>query len=230
VLGALHRWWKVLSAGERRFAVACVGILVVLLPMYWALITMIVSASPGAPGYPGDSPPDARQDDTSKSPTVLPTPPLLTANEVVARGSASAVAVGVASYGRRGLDIGYGSGIVVEGGRILTNAHVVKDAVAIVVATPDGRLLGAEILGVDAARDLALMQTGVGDLKPATLGDSARLGDLEEVVALGYPLAPIFADAAPTPAYGRVSKPLAVIPDVQGEKLRDDQCEHQLRS
>jgi Do/DeqQ family serine protease len=83
-----------------------------------------------------------------------------------------------------------GSGVIVTAsGRILTNAHVVKDADDIKVTLHDGNDYEAKVIGVDPKADLAVIQLKgqVPVLKPLTFGDSStlRLGDV--VLAIGDP-------------------------------------------
>jgi serine protease Do len=83
-----------------------------------------------------------------------------------------------------------GSGVIVtSGGRILTNAHVVKDAEDIKVTLHDGNDYDAKVIGVDPKADLAVIQLkgSLPALKPLTFGDSSaiRLGDV--VLAIGDP-------------------------------------------
>jgi serine protease Do len=83
-----------------------------------------------------------------------------------------------------------GSGVIVtSGGRILTNAHVVKDADDIKVTLHDGNDYDAKVIGVDPKADLAVIQLkgSLPALKPLTFGDSSalRLGDV--VLAIGDP-------------------------------------------
>src|SRR5690606_17988083 len=57
------------------------------------------------------------------------------------------------------LRTGQGSGFIVDAaGLILTNHHVVADAVTIRVRLPDGRSFNAKVLGSDPLTDLALLQ------------------------------------------------------------------------
>ncbi len=87
-------------------------------------------------------------------------------------------------------DQGHGSGIVFDAeGRIVTNAHVVDDAVEVVVTLPNGREIVAEVVGVDVRRDVAVLQL-VDDqdsLVPAVFafGHDLEVGQL--AVALGSP-------------------------------------------
>jgi serine protease Do len=83
-----------------------------------------------------------------------------------------------------------GSGVVVSpGGRILTNAHVVKGATEITVTLHDGTDLKAKVIGTDPKADLAVIQLegNVPTLRPLTFGDSSALRLGEVVLAVGDP-------------------------------------------
>jgi Do/DeqQ family serine protease len=83
-----------------------------------------------------------------------------------------------------------GSGVIVtSSGRILTNAHVVKDADDIKVTLQDGNDYDAKVIGVDPKADLAVIQLkgNVPVLKPLTFGDSSTLRLGEVVLAVGDP-------------------------------------------
>jgi serine protease Do len=83
---------------------------------------------------------------------------------------------------------GTGSGVVfTSDGAILTNNHVVEDALTINVHLRDGRYVPARILGRDPATDLAVVKADLVGLVPAKFADSdaARVG--EWVVAIGSP-------------------------------------------
>jgi Do/DeqQ family serine protease len=83
---------------------------------------------------------------------------------------------------------GMGSGVVFTAdGAILTNNHVVEEALTINVRLRDGRYLPARLLGRDPATDLAVIKVEATGLTPAKFADSdaARVG--EWVVAIGSP-------------------------------------------
>jgi serine protease Do len=85
---------------------------------------------------------------------------------------------------------GSGSGFVIDpAGFILTNHHVVVGADRITVTLADGRSFRAEIVGMDPALDVALLQVhGHDPLPVAPLGNSDRLRVGEWVCAIGNPL------------------------------------------
>jgi serine protease Do len=83
-----------------------------------------------------------------------------------------------------------GSGVIVtSSGRILTNAHVIKDADDIRVTLHDGNDFDAKVVGIDPKADLAVIQLQgtVPALKPLTFGDSSTLRLGEVVLAIGDP-------------------------------------------
>lgn len=83
---------------------------------------------------------------------------------------------------------GMGSGVIFNAdGAILTNNHVVEDALSITVRLRDGRILPATLVGRDPSTDLALVRVEAKNLTPAKFADSdsARVG--EWVVAIGSP-------------------------------------------
>lgn len=85
-----------------------------------------------------------------------------------------------------------GSGFVYDAeGRIITNNHVVEDAVpgGITVTFIDGTIVDATLVGTDPYVDLAVIDVDVPQylLKPVKLGSSEDLLVGEQVIALGNP-------------------------------------------
>lgn len=83
-----------------------------------------------------------------------------------------------------------GSGFVVrEDGILLTNAHVVSNAVSLKVRLADGREVEGEIVGEDRDTDLAAVRLpGPGPYPVAALGDSSKLEVGQWVLAVGSSL------------------------------------------
>jgi len=92
-------------------------------------------------------------------------------------------------FGRTGEVGGAGSGVIVDAGNgyILTNHHVVESADEILVSLVDGRELEAELVGSDAATDIAVIKVESEDLTEMPIGDSedVKVGDF--VIAIGSP-------------------------------------------
>ena len=82
-----------------------------------------------------------------------------------------------------------GTGVVLSAdGYIVTNAHVIENAVAVQVVLQNKQIYDAVIVGRDEITDLAVLQVDAADLSPAELGDSAALRVGDTVVAIGDPL------------------------------------------
>ena len=85
---------------------------------------------------------------------------------------------------------GTGSGIVIDrSGHILTNGHVVEGATRLVVELRDGTTATAEVTGMDAGNDLAVIRASLpaDSLTPAVFGDSGAVRVGEPVFAIGNP-------------------------------------------
>lgn len=85
---------------------------------------------------------------------------------------------------------GIGSGAVIDAqeGYVITNAHVVADGSEFTITIPDGRIVGARLIGIDTPTDIAVLQADDLRLEAVTIAnsDALRVGDL--VFAVGYPL------------------------------------------
>ena len=118
-----------------------------------------------------------------------------TAASTAASGSAEEVAAAilpsvVSVLSSSSSSAGEGSGVILsDDGLILTNNHVIDGATSLVVQFTDGTTATANVVGVDATDDLAVIKAeGVSGLTPATLGSSADLQVGQDVIAVGSPL------------------------------------------
>ncbi len=95
-------------------------------------------------------------------------------------------------FGQTTPGVAQGSGVFFrEEGYLLTNHHVVEDAVEVEVVLSNRQRLPAEIIGTDKATDLAVLKVDpeeVEDLVILQLGDVDALRIGEWVVAIGSPL------------------------------------------
>lgn len=123
------------------------------------------------------------------SDTVTPTSEPLTAGDIFARLSPSVAYIATSS--------GSGSGALLAGGYVLTNAHVVWPYDAADITFPDGTTFEATpLVARDALHDIALLGPLDVDLPPITFadGESAIVGS--DVLLIGYPGE---SDRAPQP-------------------------------
>jgi S1-C subfamily serine protease len=83
-----------------------------------------------------------------------------------------------------------GSGVIIDPrGYIVTNNHVVANAQSIEVVLDDGTHLPAQLVGADAADDLAVLKiTTTKKLTALSFGDSSKLQVGQDVLAIGNPL------------------------------------------
>jgi len=82
-----------------------------------------------------------------------------------------------------------GSGVIIDAadGYILTNHHVVKDAEEVTIVLQDRREIPAQVIGSDAATDIALLQIDAAGLKAVPISDSDTLRVGDYVAAIGNP-------------------------------------------
>jgi len=88
-------------------------------------------------------------------------------------------------------EVGAGSGVIInESGYILTNNHVVENAMAkgIEVTLSDTRKFRGKLIGTDKLTDLAVVKIEAQDLSVATLGNSDGVEVGHIVFAIGNPL------------------------------------------
>jgi serine protease Do len=102
---------------------------------------------------------------------------------------------------------GEGSGFFISAdGYILTNNHVVKDAVKVKILNIDKEEFAAKIIGTDPKTDLALLKINVKNVPFVSLGDSSAVEVGEWVLAIGNP-------------FGQVSTVTAGIISAKGRQL-----------
>lgn len=84
---------------------------------------------------------------------------------------------------------GYGSGVIISSdGHIITNYHVVEEAVSVIVTLSNGQEMEAEIIGQDGGTDLAVLKIDpIPEMPWAILGDSDQLTVGEYAIAIGNP-------------------------------------------
>lgn len=82
-----------------------------------------------------------------------------------------------------------GSGVIVdaERGLVLTNNHVIANAIQITVTLRDGRQLEAELIGTDPETDVAVIKIPSEDIVDIKIADSDELRVGDFVVAIGNP-------------------------------------------
>lgn len=88
-------------------------------------------------------------------------------------------------------EVGAGSGVIInESGYILTNNHVVENALTkgIEVTLSDTRKFRGKLIGTDKLTDLAVVKIDASDLPVATLGNSDGVEVGHIVFAIGNPL------------------------------------------
>ena len=126
----------------------------------------------------------------ASNPSPLPGPPSAPERAVVQILTSSQVPLYDAPWRMQSVRRSTGTGFVIEGGRILTNAHVIAWAKQILVRRyQDPRLLPARVVFAGHDCDLAILEliepAGLADVRPLTLGDLPPVQST--VVTCGYP-------------------------------------------
>jgi len=99
-----------------------------------------------------------------------------------------------------------GSGVVISpDGYVITNHHVIENALEIVVTLPGGKEYNADIIGSDKLTDLALLKLDGSNFPFAEVGDSDNLIIGEWAIALGNPFGLFDVNDEPTATAGIVS-------------------------
>ncbi len=99
-----------------------------------------------------------------------------------------------------------GSGVVISpAGYVITNHHVIENALAIVVTLPGGNEYEADIIGSDKLTDVALLKLEGNNFPYADIGNSDDLIIGEWVIALGNPFGLFDLSDEPTATVGIIS-------------------------
>lgn len=101
---------------------------------------------------------------------------------------------------------GLGSGFIIsDDGYIITNEHVIGNANKVVISMTNGEHHDAEIVGKDAASDIAVLKINKRGLPYLTFGNSDEVIIGEWVIALGNPFGLFEVGQKPTVTVGVVS-------------------------
>ncbi len=86
------------------------------------------------------------------------------------------------------IEQGQGSGVIIDNGIVLTNAHVVNQSEKLIVGLQDGRKFSGTVLGQDILTDLAVIKLkGKGPWPKASLGNSDEIKVGDWAIAVGNP-------------------------------------------
>lgn len=84
---------------------------------------------------------------------------------------------------------GSGSGFIISSdGFVVTNHHVISDAVSVRVSLSDGREIDGELRGGDPSSDIAVIKIYSENLKPLSFANSDQLKAGQIAIAIGNPL------------------------------------------
>lgn len=134
---------------------------------------------------------------------------MLTGAEVAAKLKPSVVCIQNYQQTSTLSPAGEGSGIIFsEDGYILTNAHVIADAVSLKVILYDGGIYDASVVGSDTTTDLAVIKIEATGLTPAEFGDSSQLKQGDTVMAIGNPGGMAFNSSVSQGVVSAVDRPV----------------------
>ncbi len=111
---------------------------------------------------------------------------------------------------------GEGSGcIITSDGYILTNAHVVDEAISVVVHLTNQREYTAKVIGYDHFSDIAVIKIDATNLPTVVIGDSSKMRPGQWVVAIGSPFG--FEGTVTSGIISAIARPTrdSVIPFIQ---------------
>lgn len=109
-----------------------------------------------------------------------PTGDILSASDLVKKVSPSVLLIKTPK--------GYGSGSVIDGKYILTNAHVVENFLEVEAMTSSNRGYTTTLEGIDEFSDLALLYAPSLNLPSLSLGNSDNMQSGNDVFTFGFPL------------------------------------------
>lgn len=96
--------------------------------------------------------------------------------------------------GENSQQIAQGSGVVIQQGYVLTNAHVIEQGNTYEIALPSGETAKATLVGSDRSTDLAVLKVDASELRPVQVGISSDLLVGSTVIAIGNPGGTVLAN------------------------------------
>ena len=161
-----------------------------LCPILWTLlaILLLTACQPITPGQaPGLT--EAAESVVAPAPatpsTLLTLQPVSTAEERTAADIFTAISPAIAFVET---PAGTGSAILIQGGYLLSNAHVVWPFSEVRVVFPDGsERLDLPVVGWDLIADLALVGPIETEIEPVSLVDAGEMAIGSSVYLIGYP-------------------------------------------
>jgi len=114
---------------------------------------------------------------------------------------------------------GSSSGIIVKSdGFIVTNYHVIKDAIAIKVKLSNDNVLDAKVVGKDVISDLAVIKINASNLPIAKFGDSSKVKIGDIAVAVGNPLGKQFLGTVTAGVISALDRRVNIVDKKTGEQ------------